>query len=84
MSAVWLALAWKLGRALRLQGTENFTTNLTIVNDRAERPGRSAESISQRFIKRMESEEQRQGLFEVVEEFRVRVKNTTKASLELC
>ena len=57
-----------------------FTKNLVIVNDLAER----GIHLAKDFIKRVESEEQRQAHFKVVEEYRSRVKDTTKASLMLC
>ena len=57
-----------------------FTTNLTIINDLAER----GIHLATDFINRVESEDQRQALFQVVEEFRGRVKDTNKSSLQLC
>ena len=46
-----------------------FTRNLTVVNDLAER----GIHLATDYIKRVESEEQRAALFQVVEEFRGRV-----------
>ena len=57
-----------------------FTKNLVIVNDLAEHGIHLATDL----IKRVESEEQKQALFQVVEEYRSRVKDTTKARLMLC
>jgi hypothetical protein len=57
-----------------------FTRNLTTVNDLAER----GIHLATEFIRRVESEEQRQALFQVVEDFRNKVKDSNKASLQLC
>ena len=57
-----------------------FSSNLVVVNDLAER----GIHLATDFINRVESEEQREALFQVVEDFRARVKDTTKASLKLC
>ena len=57
-----------------------FTSNHTVVNDLAER----GIHLATDFIRRVESEEQRHALFQVVEELRGRVQDTTKASLKLC
>ena len=59
---------------------EKLTRNLVVVNDLAER----GIHLATDFIKRVDSEEQRGVLFQVVEDFRGRVKNTTKTSLKLC
>ena len=59
---------------------QEFTRNLTVVNDLAER----GIHLATDFIRRVESEEQRHALFQVVEEFRGRVQDTSKASLKLC
>ena len=57
-----------------------FTNNLVVVNDLAER----GIHLATDFINRLDSEEQREALFQVVEDFRGRVKNTNKSSLKLC
>ena len=57
-----------------------FANNLVVVNDLAER----GVHLATDFIKRVESEEQRDALFQVVEEFRDRVKDVTKSSLKMC
>ena len=49
-----------------------FTRNLSVVNDLAER----GVHLATDFIKRVDSEEQRQALFQVVEDFRSRVKGS--------
>ena len=59
---------------------DTFSSNLVIVNDLAER----GIHLATDFINRVESDEQREALFQVVEDFRGRVKDTTKASLKLC
>ena len=59
---------------------DKLTRNLVVVNDLAER----GIHLATDFIKRVDSEEQRDALFQVVEDFRGRVKDTTKASLKLC
>ena len=59
---------------------EEFVRKLTIVNDLAERGCHLATN----FINRVESEEQREALFQVVEEFRGRVKDINKSSLKHC
>ena len=59
---------------------EKLTRNLVVVNDLAER----GIHLATDFIKRVDSEDQRGALFQVVEDFRGRVKDTTKASLKLC
>ena len=70
--------SWHLSKDYtRLQ---EFASNLTIVNDLAER----GIHLATDYIRRVESEEQRQALFQVVEEFRGRVQDTNKNSLRLC
>ena len=59
---------------------EKLTRNLVVVNDLAER----GIHLATDFIKRVDSEEQKDALFQVVEDFRGRVKDKTKASLKLC
>ena len=59
---------------------QEFTSGLVIVNDLAER----GIHLATGFIRRVECEEQRQALFQVAEEFRGKVKGTTKANLKLC
>ena len=59
---------------------DTFSSNLVVVNDIAER----GIHLATDFINRVDSEEQREALFQVVEDFRGRVKDTTKASLKLC
>ena len=77
----WLlasANTWHLSMAYNK--LQVFSKNLMVVNDLAE----SGIHLATDFIKRVESEDQRQALFQVVEDFRSRVKDTTKASLMLC
>ena len=80
----WLlepAFNWHL--APEFKQLEVFTSNLVVVNDLAERGIHLASS----FIKRVESEEQREALFQVVEDFWKRVdfsKDVVKASLKKC
>ena len=77
----WLlasASTWHLSR--NYKQLQIFTENLTAINNLAER----GIHLATDYIKRVESEEQRQALFQVVEEFRSRVKDTSKASLMLC
>ena len=69
---------WSL--SLEYNQLEVFCRNLSVVNDLAER----GVHLATHFIRRVESEEQRQALFQVVEDFKSRVKNSTKASLMLC
>ena len=57
-----------------------FANNLTVVNDLAER----GIHLATEYINRVQSEEQRQALFQVVEEFRDRVQDTGKTNLKLC
>ena len=77
----WLltpASTWHLSPSfLKLK---EFTTNLVVINDLAER----GVHLATDFIRRVDSEEQRDALFQVVEEFRSRVKKITKASLKMC
>ena len=58
---------------------EQFAQHLVVVNDLCER----GIHLATDFINQVESEEQRQALYQVVEEFRDRVKGCTKASLKL-
>jgi hypothetical protein len=58
---------------------EKFAEHLVVVNDLAER----GIHLASDFIKRVESEEQRNALFQVVEDFRARVKDCTKKNLKL-
>ena len=58
----------------------NFASNLVVSNDLAER----GVHLATDFINRVESEEQREALFQVVEDYRSRVKDTSKSSLKLC
>ena len=77
----WLlapAASWHLSPCYRK--LEGFAKNMVVVNDLAERGCH----LATEFVNRVESEEQRQALFQVVEEFRGRVKDTTKSSLKLC
>ena len=57
-----------------------FTSNLTVVNDLAER----GIHLASDYINRVDSEEQREALFQVVEEFRGRVQGINKARLKMC
>lgn len=57
-----------------------FTSNLTIVNDLVER----GIPLASDYINRVDSEEQREALLQVVQEFRGRVHGTTKDSLKIC
>jgi hypothetical protein len=60
-----------------------FSQNLVVVNDLAER----GIHLATEFVNRVQSEEQRNALFQVVEDFRSRVdfrKDTVKSSLKLC
>ena len=57
-----------------------FTRNLVVVNDLAER----GIHLATDYINRVESAEQREALFQVVEDFRGKVKNLNKKSLENC
>ena len=57
-----------------------FSANVVVVNDLAER----GVHLATDFIRRVESEEQRDALFQVVEDFRSKVKDTNKASLKMC
>ena len=72
------AASWHLSPCYRR--LEGFAKNMVVVNDLAERGCH----LATEFVNRVESEEQRQALFQVVEEFRGRVKDTTKSSLKLC
>ena len=77
----WLlasASTWHLSK--NYTKLQEFARNLTVVNDLAER----GIHLATDYIRRVESEEQRQALFQVVEEFRGRVQDTTKSSLKLC
>ena len=80
----WLlepAFTWHL--APEFKQLEVFTSNLVVVNNLAERGIHLASS----FIKRVESEEQREALFQVFEDFWKRVdfsKDVVKASLKNC
>ena len=77
----WLlasASTWHLSRDY--SKLEVFAKNLTIVNDLAER----GVHLATDFIMRVDSEEQRQALLQVIEDFRSKVKDTTKASRMLC
>ena len=81
MTQDWLltpASTWHLSPSfLKLK---EFTTNLVVINDLAERGFHLATD----FIRSVDSEEQRDALFQVVEDFRSRVKKITKASLKMC
>ena len=58
---------------------QTFRRHLVVVNDLAER----GIHLASDYINQVESEEQRNALFQVVEEFRSRVKGCTKDSLKL-
>ena len=62
------------------QELKKFANNLTVVNDLAER----GIHLATEYINRVQSEEQRQALFQVVEKFRDRVQDTGKTNLKLC
>ena len=77
----WLlapASSWHLSPCFRR--LEGFVNNLVVVNDLAERGCH----LATEFINRVQSEEQRHALTQVVEEYRGRVKDYTKSSLKLC
>lgn len=59
---------------------QEHANNLVVINDLAERGCH----LATEFINRVDSEEQRQALFQVVENNRAMVKNTNKSSLKLC
>ena len=52
---------------------------MTVVNDLAERGCH----LATEFINRVESDEQREALFQTVEDFRAKVPNTNKENLKL-
>ena len=57
---------------------DDFTRQLTVVNDLAER----GIHLATDFVNRVQSEEQRDALFQIVEFFWSKVKNSTKLSKE--
>lgn len=59
---------------------EEFANKLVVVNDLAERGCH----LATEFINRVESEEQREALFQSVEDFRAKVPNDNKENLKLC
>ena len=59
---------------------EKFTRNMVVVNDLSEH----GVHLATDFINRVDSEEQIDAFFLVVEDFRGRVKDTTTKSLKLC
>ena len=65
---------WDVNPAYKV--LENFTRDLTVVNDLAER----GIHLATDFINRVQSEEQRDALFQTVEFFRSIVKNSSKLS----
>ena len=77
----WLlapATSWSLSPDYSV--LEEFAQNLLVVNDLAERGIHMASDC----IDSVQSEEQRAALFQIVDDFRSRVKDITKASLRLC
>ena len=77
----WLlipASQWPLFHEFR--SLQSFGSNLVVVNDLAER----GIHLATDFVSRVRSEEQRTALFQVVENYRGRVKKVTKGSLKLC
>ena len=69
---------WHLSTSFRQ--IEEFAKKLTVVNDLAERGCH----LATEFINRVESEEQRQALYQTVLDFRAKVPNDNKESLKLC
>ena len=77
----WLltsASTWHLSPSFLM--LKEFACNIVVINDLAER----GVHLATDFIRRVDSEEQREALFQVVEDFRSRVKKVTKASLKMC
>ena len=69
--------SWHLSTDFRQ--IETFAKKLTVVNDLAERGCH----LATEFINRVESDEQREALFQTVEDFRAKVPNTNKENLKL-
>ena len=77
----WLlapACNWHLSTSFKQ--IEEFANKLTVINDLAER----GVHLATEFVNRVESEEQREALFQTVLDFRAKVPNDNKDFLKLC
>ena len=77
----WLTIPSSLwGRILEFMKPKEFSENVSVCNNITER----GVALITAYINKVESEEQRQAMLQVVEFHRALVTNTNKSSLKLC